>query len=53
MGPLGEELNDLFFSTIQESIDQLEFEFGTELSTSMTALSTSMTAQIARKCCCR
>jgi hypothetical protein len=34
-GPLGEELNDLFFESTQEAVDQLEFEFGEAVSTKL------------------
>jgi hypothetical protein len=36
-GPLGEELNDLFFETMQEAVGQLEFEFGEEVSSRLAA----------------
>lgn len=36
-GPLGQELNDLFFEKVQEAVDQLEFEFGKELSSNLAA----------------
>ena len=42
-GTLGEELNDLFFESTQEALDQLEFEFGE-------AVATNLAAQIAKNC---